>query len=171
MTQEERLTRAGRLAVFQRARSSRAPIIELAVRAEYVLGEALAWEYAASEPAAAILQEHMLWRVPIETKLKLLGEVMKAHDLADLFPFVIPILTRLFQVRNVLAHSLETPVSEESRELTYLSVHRGRTTQHALRLDFLAWLRKQAEQVYDELWLISGTLADLRTSKADHGAN
>jgi hypothetical protein len=51
-----------------------------------MIGEALAWEYAASRSAAAILQEHMLWRVPIETKLNLLGEVMKAHDLADVFP-------------------------------------------------------------------------------------
>ncbi len=70
--------REARQRALESARRSRAAILELAVRAEYLLGEALAHDLAANDGAAAVLQEHMTWRVPIEVKLKLIGQVMDA---------------------------------------------------------------------------------------------
>ena len=103
-----------------------------------------------------------MWRVPIEVKLKLLGEVMDAYDVSDTFPFVVPVLTRLFQIRNILAHSLERARPASRHEIGFLSVHRGRFTEHSIRMDALDWLRRQGNQAADELWLISGALRDLR---------
>jgi len=147
---------------LESARQSRAAIVELAVRAEYVLGEALAHALAADEAAAAVLQEHIVWRVPIELKLQLVDDAMEARGLSEMFPFVIPVLKKLFDVRNILAHSLETPFPENRDEIGYLSVHRGRITRRSLRMDYLAWLWQQGNQVFDELSLISGALSDLR---------
>ena len=49
---------------------------------------------------AAVLQEHIMWRVPIEVKLRLLVQAIDTYDLSGTFPFAIPVLTRLFQVRK-----------------------------------------------------------------------
>jgi hypothetical protein len=132
----------------------------LAVRAEYFLGEALAHDLAANDGAAAILQEHMTWRVPIEVKLKLIGDVMDAYEISETYPFVVPVLTKLFQIRNVLAHSLETPVPEARNEIGFLSVHRGRIVEQSIRMDALDWLWRQGNEVVSELWVISGVLKD-----------
>jgi hypothetical protein len=158
---EDELTGLARQRALENARQTRAPILELAVRAEYILGEALAYHLAADDEAAAVLQEHFMWRVPIEVKLRLLSQAMDTYDLSDIFPFAIPVLTRLFQIRNMLAHSLETPVPEERHEIGYLSVHRGRITEHAMRVDFVDWLMEQGTQAFGELALISEALRDL----------
>jgi hypothetical protein len=96
-----------------------------------------------------------MWRVPIEVKLRLLAQAMDTYDLSDTFPFAIPVLTRLFQARNSLAHSLEVPVAEERQEIGYLSVHRGKITEHTMRIDSLDWLLQQGIQAFGELGLIS----------------
>jgi hypothetical protein len=162
MAEPELQGHVARRRALESARRSRAAILELAVRAEYVLGEALANGLAANEEAAAVLQEHMTWRVPIEVKLKLLSQAMDSHGIFDTFPFVVPVLTRLFQIRNVLAHSLETPVPEDRHEIGFLSVHRGRITEHSIRMDALDWLWQQGNEVFSELLMISGALRDLR---------
>lgn len=59
MAEPEIQGRVARQRALESARRSRAAILELAVRAEYVLGEALANDLAAGEEAAAVLQEHM----------------------------------------------------------------------------------------------------------------
>jgi hypothetical protein len=174
MTELEHQGQAAKQRALESARRSRAAILELAVRAEYLLGEALANDLAANEEATATLQEHMTWRVPIEVKLKLLSQAMDTYyDISDTFPFVVPVLTRLFQVRNILAHSLETPVPEDRHEIGFLSVHRGRITEHSIRMDALDWLWQQGNKVYGELWVISGVLKDIRIyeneeSRAQH---
>ena len=101
-----------------------------------------------------------MWRVPVEVKLKLMGQAMNANDIADTFPFVIPVLVRIFQVRNILAHSLETPTTDP-REIGFTSVHRGRIAQHSIKVDSLDWLWTQGNQVSDELWMIAGALRAL----------
>ena len=162
MTELEQQGQAARRRALESARRSRAAILELAVRAEYLLGEALAHDLAVNEKAAAVLQEHMTWRVPIEVKLKLLSQAMDTYDISDAFPFVVPVLTKLFQVRNILAHSLETPVPEDRHEIGFLSVHRGRMMEHSIRMDALDWLWQQGNEVFGELLVISGALRDLR---------
>jgi hypothetical protein len=161
MAEEELQGVAARRRALEKARQTRAPILELATRAEYVLGEALAHHLAADEEAVAVLQEQIMWRVPVEVKLRLLSQAMDTYDLSDTFPFAIPVLTRLFQIRNILAHSLETPVPEERQEIGYLSVHRGRITEHTMRVDSLDWLMQQGIQAFGELGLISAALRDL----------
>ena len=165
MTEPEQQSQAARRRALERARRNRAAILELAVRAEYLLGEALAHSLAANEEAAAVLQEHMTWRIPIEIKLKLLSQAMDAYDISDTFPFVVPVLTKLFQIRNILAHSLETPVPEERHEIAFVSVHRGRIVEHSIGIDALNWLWQQGNEVSNELWMISGVLRDLRNEE------
>ena len=162
MTELEQQGQVARQRALESARRNRAPILELAVRAEYLLGEALAHHLAANEEAAAVLQEHMTWRVPIEVKLKLLSQAMDTYDISDTFPFVVPVLTRLFQIRNILAHSLETPVPEDRHEIGFLSVHKGQIKEHSIPMDALDWLLQQGNKVYGELWMISGVLKDIR---------
>ena len=110
---------------------------------------------AAGQEAIAVLQEHVMWRVAIEVELRLLVQAMDTYDLSDTFPFAIPVLTRLFQARNILAHSLEAPVAEERQEIGYLSVHRGKITEHTMRIDSLDWLLQQGTQAFGGLGLIS----------------
>jgi hypothetical protein len=152
---------AARRRALQRVRPSRAAVLELAVRAEYAMDESLANDLAADDHAAAVLQEHMTWRVPIEVKLKLLEQAMDSRDLIETFPFIIPVLTMLFQIRNILAHSLETP-AESEHEIAFLSARRGRITKHSLRIDALKWLQQQGNEVFDELLIVSSALRDLR---------
>ena len=161
MTGQEQEGRAARRRALETARRSRAAILELAVRAEYLLGEALGHDLAIDRVAAAVLQEHMMWRVPIEVKLRLLSETMESWGISDTVPFVVPVLTRLFQVRNILAHFLEQGRPEHLHEIGFLSVHRGRVTQHSMRIDALDWLWTQGNQVAGELWVISAALSDL----------
>ncbi len=108
-----------------------------------------------------------MWRVPIEVKLKLLTEVMDTYDISDTFPFVVPVLTRLFQVRNILAHSLEREVPDHRHEIGFLSVHRGRFTEHSIRMDALEWLWRQGELVVSELSLFSGAVKDFRLGESE----
>src|SRR6266516_7893965 len=54
---EDELTGLARQRALENARQTRAPILELAGRAEYILGEALAYHLAADDEAAAVLQE------------------------------------------------------------------------------------------------------------------
>lgn len=91
MTEQGRDGRAARRHALEMARRRRGAILEVAVRVEYLLGEVLAQALAASEAAAAVLLEHMMWRVPIEVKLKLLSDVLDAYDLSDTFPFIVPV--------------------------------------------------------------------------------
>jgi hypothetical protein len=160
VTEPEQWSIGARRQALQDARRSRAAILELAVRAEYLLDEALSNSFATNERAAVVLQEHMLWRVPIEVKLKLLSQVLDAYDISDAFPFVTPVLSKIFQIRNILAHSLETP-AESEREIGFVSVHRGRVANHAMKMDALDWIWKQGDEVFGELWIISGVLKDL----------
>ena len=162
MTEQEQDRHVARRLALENARRTRGSILELAVRAEYLLGEALAHQLANEERGIAVLQEHMMWRVPIEVKLKLLTEVMDTYDISDTFPFVVPVLTRLFQVRNILAHSLEREVPDHPHEIGFLSVHRGRFTEHSIQMDALEWLWRQGNQVVIELALFSGAVGDFR---------
>jgi hypothetical protein len=167
MAEDELASQSARQRALNVARESRAPILELAVRAEYLLGQALANHLAADEEAVAVLQEHVMWRVPIGVKLNLLNDAMDTYEMSDIFPFTVPLLGRLFEIRNILAHSLETPVPEERHEIGFLSVHRGRITEHSIPIDSLDWLWRQGSQAFSELTLISEALRDLRFYEAE----
>jgi len=82
----------GRVAARRRARNARqSPHRSLIWR--YALNtcwQSLWHGDLAAGEAATVLQEHLMRRVPIEGKLKLLGEVMDAYAFSELFPFVTP---------------------------------------------------------------------------------
>lgn len=113
MAEPELQGHVARRRALESARRSRAAILELAVRAEYVLGEALANDLAANEEAAAVLQEHMTWRVPIEVKLKLLSQAMDSHDIFDTF-LPIPLRRQFRKIVMRLVSSVCTEAGSQS---------------------------------------------------------
>ena len=148
----------------EEARRTRGLILEVAVRADYILGEALSSYLGADEDRRLLLTADVMWRVPVELRVKLLQDAMEKHELADIYPFAVPVLQRLFRVRNVLAHSLEVPDPAGDPALAFTSINRGKVTQHSYSMECLEWLHKQSNEVTSEVWLVGGALMDLETS-------
>jgi hypothetical protein len=84
--------------------SSLAEILRLTALAEMRLDLVLALYHARTADSVYLMYGEVLWRVPLEVRLRLLEEALQDTDLTDAFPFVLPILRKLVSLRNLLAH-------------------------------------------------------------------
>lgn len=130
----------------------RANVLELAVRLEYALDAVVAASYASSATEADLLNMEILSSVPIHKRISTLDGVLRRRELADSYPFVIPILKKLFELRNSLAHSIDdTSVDPGDGAIQLLSMRKGRLQEVTFEHDYLDWVRNQVLQVLREL--------------------
>ncbi|HEX4687355.1 MAG TPA: hypothetical protein VH228_11270 [Nocardioides sp.] len=131
----------------------RAQVLESAAVAEHEIDEILAAASARTMGLGDALAADVLWRLQTSVRLKLLEELLSRHGLDDEFPFVMPVVRRLFQFRHRLAHGFAQPVFLERKPLTLTvrTVTRGQVVSHSYRVEEVAWLMRQAEVVRREL--------------------
>lgn len=130
----------------------RAEVLELGVRLELLVGGALAAGYGQTSSLAQELQYELLGRISIEQRISLLKRILERRGLADHYPFVVPVLLRLFELRNDFAHSLGDGYDAKTRNLKLISVRKGKRTTKTYEALYLNWLvREQCPVVEREL--------------------
>ena len=103
----------------QRARAeqafhkAQAEMLEVAFRAEIAITSVVAARLGRDTPQIIRLQDQALPQLSIPARLRLLREIMDEESWSDDFPFVVPVLERLFAIRNTLAHSLTSSFGEQ----------------------------------------------------------
>ncbi|WP_146187380.1 hypothetical protein [Arthrobacter sp. HMWF013] len=138
--------------VGQTFHRTRAEILELGVRLELLIGGAIAAGYGQSASTAQELQHEMLGRLSIEQRISLLKRILDRKELTDNYPFVVPVLSRLFELRNAVAHSLSDGYDSRTRDIRLISFRKGvekTTTYNALYLHWL--IMEQCPAVEREL--------------------
>lgn len=83
---------------------ARGAIIEQATILDYAVNELLALPLAVDQAAANVLAFDIFARIANDVRVGMLETLMKDHDLVDLWPFVLPVLRRVFGLRNRLSH-------------------------------------------------------------------
>lgn len=121
----------------------RAEVLEHGVRLELLVGGALAAGYGQTSSLAQELQHELFHRISIEQRIAMLKRVLDRMSLIDTYPFVIPILTRLFELRNDFAHSLSDGYDPESRSIQLISVRKGKESKKSYGALYLHWLVKE----------------------------
>lgn len=131
----------------------RADVLELAATTEHHIDEILAAGTARTIAHGDRLAADVLWRLQTNVRLKLLEELMERYGLGDEFPFVIPVLRRLFDFRHLLAHGHALPVRLDLQPLTLRvqTVRRGQMEERRYLLTEVAWLVRQVDVVQREL--------------------
>jgi hypothetical protein len=131
----------------------RANVLELTTTTEHRIDEILAAGTARTVALGDTLAADVLWRLQTNVRLKLLEELMERHGLADEFPFIIPVLRRLFDFRHLLAHGYASPVRLDQQPLTLRiqTVRRGQIEERCYPLTEIAWLVLQVDVIQREL--------------------
>lgn len=142
----------------ERARRHRVAVFDVTVRAEYALGGCIALYLGRDETCANVISETLVNRCPWEVKIDLVGTLLADLDLVDTFPWIVPILRKVFPVRHLLAHSMELQPTADAFSL--LNVNRGRAREETLTFQRLEWLSDQAAVVVEELFMLHAWLTD-----------
>jgi hypothetical protein len=130
----------------------RAEVLELAVKMEPLMDSAISAAYGQSASTAQEIQAEFLGRLPIKQRIAILRRILEARELDGSFAFVVPILTRTFDVRNDLAHSLSAGYDKEKRAINLVSMRKGIEVPKSYDALYLHWLiREQAPVVEREL--------------------
>ena len=130
----------------------RADMLELAVRLEIATDAVIAASFARSANAAELLSIEVLSGVPVQKRISTLEGVLERHELVETYPFVVPILRKLFGLRNALAHSIDdTTVDPGDGAVQLLGIRKGLLQAVAFEHAYLDWLHSQAWQVLSEL--------------------
>lgn len=84
----------------------RAFILEQQVILEFALNEVLAARVASSYRTATYLAAEVYTRIPFDVRLRMLGELLDEGEGArrDRWPFLMPVLRRIVELRNQLSH-------------------------------------------------------------------
>jgi len=128
---------AGEPRTYHRYRSE---VLEQAVRMEHLMGGAIAAAYGQNASTAQELQAEILGRLPIQQRISILGRILDNKELSGSFAFVIPVLKKLFELRNDLAHSVTTGYDAASRKVTLVSLRKGTEVRTSYEAVYLHWL-------------------------------
>jgi hypothetical protein len=121
-----------------------------AVQAEVVMDNLIASRLGRSFHEIVLLQSRAMPQLSINAKLGLLQDIMETEGWDDDFPFVLPVLRALFNLRNKLAHSLPQGGSEADRVggvVTLWSQRRGVTKIDKVSLSVIVALVHSAQHV------------------------
>lgn len=130
----------------------RAEVLELAVRLEHLMGGAISAGYGQNASTAQELQSEVFGRVPISQRISILGRILENKDLIGRFAFVVPVLSKTFDLRNDFAHSLSDGYDPGSRSVKLVSMRKGKEERKSYDALYLYWLiREQAPVVEREL--------------------
>lgn len=128
---------------------ARGAIIEQATILDYAVNELIALPLAVDQAAANVLAFDIFARIANDVRVGMLETLMKDHDLEDLWPFVLPVLRRVFGLRNRLAHGFVEKADDGRIQIT--SYNRGKESSVDYSPQELGWLVWQAQVVRKEL--------------------
>lgn len=131
----------------------RARVLESAASLELHIDEVLASEVARSYDHAMQLAADVMCRLSVDVRIRLLKELLERHQMDERFPLLVPVLKRLFDFRNALAHGWAENVRLDQRPLVLhlRSVRRGATVVTTYPLSEVGWLVDQAWVCHEEL--------------------
>lgn len=127
----------------------RSVILENAVSLELRMDLAIATGLSRDRTAALILLPS-LERLPITMRMAMLDQLLRASELSDRWPFVVPILKRVYELRDAIAHSTAV-VDQDGEGMTLHSVRRGTRASKHLKRTYVEWLAYQSDQCGREL--------------------
>lgn len=141
---------------------SRVKLGELAARLDDQLTLALALHYGREGQQALTLLQDVLWRVPVDTRIRLLDEALWHTGLHDEVPFLVPSLSAVFRIRNLISHGVT--VGETDDLLTLFAVRKGKRQTLTLNIDQLNWAVAAAERCRYRYFLrVEGRIGALDT--------
>lgn len=131
----------------------RALMLESAASLERHLDEVLASEVARSYRHALQLAADVMCRLSVDVRIRLLRELLERNSIDEDLPFLVPVLRRLFDFRNALAHGWTEPVRLDRRPLVLRlhSARRGALVVTEYPLLEVAWLVDHAAICHSEL--------------------
>lgn len=124
------------------------------------MGGAISAAYGQSASTAQELQYEFLGRLPIPQRINVLRRILDARDLSGSYAFVVPILNKLFDLRNELAHSVSAGYDQTAREIRLMSMRKGKEELKTFDAPYLHWLLyeqtpvivRELEELY---WIIA----------------
>lgn len=145
----DRLDRSSHLA--------RTALLEHATILDYAVNELIALPLAVDQAAANLLAFDVFARIANDVRVGMLETLMKDHDLEDSWPFVLPVLRKVFGLRNRFAHGFVERIDGDRIQIT--SYNRGKESSLEYSPQELGWLVWQAQVVRKELqdmwvWLL-----------------
>ena len=128
----------------------RVDILELAARLEVAMDSVIAASFCRSASAAAELSVDVLSALSVERRIKAVSQMLERFGLKDQYPFVVPVLRKLFELRNTFAHNLDDLDHDPaSGSIALIGLRSGRPQR--FEIDYLDWLLAQSRQVHLEL--------------------
>lgn len=115
---------------------------ELAAQLDDQLALTLALYLGRGLDQVLTLLNDVLWRVPIEARIRQLDEALHRTDLHDGVPALTESLTSIFWIRNLLSHSIELGRDDAAVEL--FSIRSGKRKRVYLTHDHLSWAVRRA---------------------------
>jgi hypothetical protein len=120
----------------------RGSILESATTLEFQINEALAAWLSGNIATSDELANNVLSRLPVDTRLHMLRRRMKETGALERWPLLVPVLERVFDLRNRYAHGHISPLPNGGVRI--VSWNRGRGSVAELAPDELAWLAYEA---------------------------
>lgn len=126
----------------------RAFVLEQATLLEIAVSQVLAAPLAVNIHAADQLTLDVFSRISMRDRLPMLRDMMEELEVVDRWPFMLPVLERVSEVRNRFAHGFLESEQEVLRVTTW---NRGRVSERRYPTNELAWLAWQIHVVSIEL--------------------
>lgn len=116
---------------------------------EFQVSEVLAVRLASNVTAADELASEVYSRLPITVRLGMLRDAMSVTGADELWPFLVPVLERIVELRNRYAHGFVS--TERSGTLVITSWNRGRQSTRTYEPDEIGWFVWQTMVARTEL--------------------
>lgn len=132
--------------IHHRARSL---VLEHAIALEFQINEVLAVRLAANIRSGDELASEVYSRLPIAVRLTMLRDAMSVTGADELWPFLVPVLERIIDLRNRYAHGIVS--NDRSGTLVITSWNRGKQSKRTYEPEEIGWLAWQSMVTRTEL--------------------
>jgi len=127
-------------------------MLEQLVLLENATDAVIASEYSRSATASTRMRVEIISTMPLARRIKSLLGIMERHDLANAYPFVVPILRKVIIVRNDMAHSLDDDtIDPGDGTIRLIGLSNGQAKPVSYSTEYLDWLFGQSRQIQREL--------------------
>ena len=127
----------------------RASVLESASSLEFELNEALAADLSRNIYASYELAVNVLSRLPVDVRLDMLERHMEDTGADELWPTLVPVLRKVYNVRNRYAHGLVSSGPDGSTSIR--SWNRGKPSVKQYNPEELIWLAYAAMLAHTDL--------------------
>lgn len=134
--------------------TAQANLLEAAFRADLYITQVLAARLGRDNTEILLLRDRVFPQIPIPARLRLLREIMQGESWDDEFPFVLPVLERLFGMRNTLAHSINSnleAIEDDDWSFTRWSYRRSGAVTETFPLSWLTSIVRSTDRVLIDL--------------------